>query len=77
MLNENNSALYAVSVIYLFQITDYLQSFIRQIIGLESMMVSVERAMIIAELPSEKELVTDYDKQNGICNKHSHQKDKQ
>lgn len=41
VINTENSALYAVSVVYLIQINDYLQSFMRQIINLESMMVSV------------------------------------
>jgi hypothetical protein len=45
-----------VSVVFLIQISDYLQWFLRQLIGLESMIVSVERTFIIADLPAEKEL---------------------
>ena len=40
-IDPKNTALYAVSVVYLIQITEYLQSFMRQIIRLESIMVSV------------------------------------
>lgn len=45
-----------MSVVFLIQISDYLQWFLRQLISLESMIVSVERTFIIADLPAEKEL---------------------
>jgi hypothetical protein len=46
--------LYGVSVLFLQQANDYLVFFLRQLIALESIMVSVERTLIVAELPSEK-----------------------
>lgn len=51
-----NAELYGVSVVFLLSIGDYLQWFLRQIIVLESTIVSVERAFIVADLPAEKEL---------------------
>lgn len=66
VIDPDNTALYAVSVVYLIQITEYLQTFMRQIISLESIMVSVERTLNIANLPSEKPLRTDYDEKNQI-----------
>ena len=50
VLDPDNPGLYAVSVVFLIQISDYLQWFLRQIITMESLMVSVERAGKITEL---------------------------
>ena len=55
-----------MSVVFLIQISDYLQWFLRQLIGLESMIVSVERTFIIADLPAEKELRNQYDEEHHI-----------
>ena len=41
------AGLYGVSVVFLVQINDYLQWFLRQIIVMESVMVSVERAKLL------------------------------
>lgn len=62
LVTPETAGLYGITVVFLIQINDYLQWFLRQLITLESMMVSVERTFQIAELPSEKPLVTDYDK---------------
>jgi len=43
------SGLYGVSVVFLVQINDYLQWFLRQIIVMESVMVSVERAKLLID----------------------------
>lgn len=61
VVNPSTAGLYGVSVIFLIQISDYLQWFLRQIINLESMIVSVERTFIITDLPPEKDLRTPYD----------------
>ena len=55
--------LYGVSVVFLAQISDYLQWFLWQLVALESLMVSVERTFQITELNPEKELTTNYDHQ--------------
>lgn len=60
-ITPEKAGLYGVSVVFLIQISDYLQWFLRQLITLESLMVSVERTFQITELPCEKELVTPYD----------------
>lgn len=61
------AGLYGVSVVFLVQINDYLQWFLRQIIVMESIMVSVERSKRIVNEPSEKALRTDYDKEIGLA----------
>jgi hypothetical protein len=61
VVRPETAGLYGVSVIFLLQIIDYAQWFLRQMISLESIIVSVERTFIVAELPAEKELRTDYD----------------
>lgn len=66
VVTPQTAGLYGVSVVYLIQISDYLQWFLRQIINMESMIVSVERAMVITNLPSEKDLRTPYDEQHKI-----------
>jgi hypothetical protein len=43
------AGLYGVSVVFLVQINDYLQWFLRQIIVMESIMVSVERAKLLMD----------------------------
>ena len=43
-VSPENAGLYAVSVVFLIQISDYLQWFLRQLVVLESLMVSVERS---------------------------------
>ena len=50
----SKAGLYGVSIVFLLQINDYLQWFLRQIISTESYMVSVERAFLIKRLNSEK-----------------------
>ena len=43
------AGLYGVSVVFLVQINDYLQWFLRQMIVMESIMVSVERSKKIID----------------------------
>jgi ATP-binding cassette subfamily C (CFTR/MRP) protein 4 len=50
-----------VTIILLTGISDYLQYFLKQIITVESIMVSSERAMFITKLTPEAELRTKYD----------------
>lgn len=45
--------LYGVTVIFLLQMSDYLQWFLRQIINMESIMVSVERGVAVSKLKPE------------------------
>ena len=54
MLDPDNPGLYAVSVVFLLQVSDYLQWFLRQMIIMESLLVSVERAQALTKLNSEK-----------------------
>jgi hypothetical protein len=43
------AGLYGVSIVFLIQINEYLQWFLRQIIVMESIMVSVERSRTIID----------------------------
>lgn len=63
----DNGGLYGISIVFLLQVSDYIQWFLRQIINMESIMVSVERSFGIANLPSEAPLRTDYDKGIGFA----------
>ena len=56
------AGLYGVSVLFLILISDSVSFFLRQLVVTESIIVSVERAFILADLKSEKELTNDYDK---------------
>ena len=51
---SENVGLYGVSVMFLLEINDYVQWFLRELVNLESIIVSVERAFIVTNLPSEK-----------------------
>lgn len=62
-----SGGLYGISIVFLLQVSDYLQWFLRQIINMESIMVSVERSFAISNLPSEAPLRTDYDKAIGFA----------
>lgn len=57
---------YGVTIILLTSISDYLQYFLKQIITVESIMVSSERAMLITKLTPEAELRTKYDEEAGL-----------
>ena len=50
VVQPETAGLYGVSVVFLIQISDYLQWFLRQIISLESMVVSVERTFLVTTL---------------------------
>lgn len=63
VVTPETAGLYGVSVVFLAQISDYLQWFLWQLVALESLMVSVERTFQITELNPEKELTTNYDHQ--------------
>ena len=54
VVTPETAGLYGVSVVFLIQISDFISWFLRQIIVLESMMVSVERTLIIADLAPER-----------------------
>jgi ATP-binding cassette subfamily C (CFTR/MRP) protein 4 len=62
----SNGGLYGISIVFLLQMSDYLQWFLRQIINMESIMVSVEREFAITNLQPEAPLRTDYDKSIGF-----------
>ncbi len=61
VVTKENAGLYGVSVVFLIQVSDYLQWFLRQIISLESLIVSVERTFLVTNLTPEKELRNYYD----------------
>lgn len=67
IITPETAGVYSVSVLFLLKINDSLQKFLRQLIVLESMMVSVERTFILKDLPAEKELRTNYDEMNQIA----------
>ena len=48
------AGLYGISIIFLVQISDYLQWSLRQIVSMESIMISVERSFLLKELQPEK-----------------------
>lgn len=62
-----NGGLYGISIVFLLQVSDYMQWFLRQIINMESIMVSVERSVAIANLEPEAPLRTEYDKAIGFA----------
>ena len=47
VVKPETAGLYGVSVIFLLQVIDYVQWFLRQMISLESIIVSVERTFIV------------------------------
>jgi ATP-binding cassette subfamily C (CFTR/MRP) protein 4 len=61
-----DAGLYGMSIVLLLQVSDYIQWFLRQIINAESIMVSVERGLALANLESEAPLRTEYDKSIGF-----------
>jgi hypothetical protein len=61
-----NTGLYAVTVIFLVQFSEFVQLFLRQSIAVESLMISSERAFQIINLQAEKELRNDYDREIGL-----------
>lgn len=61
VVTPETAGLYGVSVLFLLQMSDILQYFLRQLISLESTIVSVERTFVICDLPHEGQLRTDYD----------------
>lgn len=61
-----NGGLYGISIVFLLQVSDYMQWLLRQIINMESIMVSVEREFAIANLQSEAPLRTPYDMSIGF-----------
>jgi ATP-binding cassette subfamily C (CFTR/MRP) protein 4 len=60
------AGLYGMSIVLLLQVSDYIQWFLRQIINTESIMVSVERGLALANLEPEAPLRTEYDKSIGF-----------
>jgi ABC-type multidrug transport system fused ATPase/permease subunit len=61
-----NAGLYAVTVIFLVQFSEFVQIFLMQSISVESLMISSERAFQIINLQAEKELRNDYDREIGL-----------
>jgi ATP-binding cassette subfamily C (CFTR/MRP) protein 4 len=58
--------IYGVAIVFILQLVDFIQWLLRQMITMESIMVSVERAFLIAHLPNEGPLRTDYDETIGF-----------
>ena len=56
-----------MSVIFLFQSSDLLNWFLRQIAASESLMISYLRSNQIATLQPEKQLRTEYDSEVGLA----------
>ena len=66
LLNSSNNlttnvSLYVTSIILLIALIDYINMFLQQFIALSSMIISVERAFKVRDLPCESELKTPYD----------------
>jgi ATP-binding cassette subfamily C (CFTR/MRP) protein 4 len=61
-----SAGLYGVTVIFLMQMSDTFQLFLRQVINMESIMVSVERGAAVTNLAPEADLRTDYDRSLGF-----------
>lgn len=47
----SNPGIYGVAIVFILQLVDFIQWLLRQIINMESIMVSVERSFLIAHLP--------------------------
>ena len=62
----DSPGIYGVSVVFILQLVDFMQWLFRQLINMESIMVSVERAFLIAHLPDEGPLRTAYDETIGF-----------
>ena len=60
-INEHNSILFGVQILYTYRMVQVVQFFLRQLITMEALMISVERTNAMTSLPSEKELFTLYD----------------
>ena len=60
------AGLYGASVLFMIQINEFVQFFLRQIISMEGIIVSVERAYMIKNLPPEKALRNAYDETHHI-----------
>lgn len=75
VVTPETAGLFGVSVVFLIKVNDTLQKFLRQLIVLESMMVSVQRTFGLIDLPAEKEFKSDYDSENKIaCENYDRQK---
>jgi ATP-binding cassette subfamily C (CFTR/MRP) protein 4 len=57
---------FGVLIVLLTAMSDYLQYFLKQIITVESIMLSCERAMKIINLPAEAPFTNEYDEKIGI-----------
>ena len=53
-VKPETAGLNGISIIFLEQSSDLLQYYVRQAVILESMMVNVEKALILTQLPAEK-----------------------
>ena len=53
-----------MSIVFLLQIYDYFAFFLRQILLMQSNMISVKRAFSILEIKSEKDFISLFDKEN-------------
>jgi len=61
-----NAGLYGITVIFLVQFSEFVYVILRQVLVVEVLMMSSERAFQIINLPSEKDMRTDYDKEIGL-----------
>ena len=67
-VDEGNTALYGVTIVFYTQFADLFQFVLKQFGQSESYMVSSERVFRLLETESEKELRVDYDQEVGLGN---------
>ena len=60
-INSTNSILFGVQILYLFRMSQTIQFFLRQLITIEGLMISVERTSLVTQLPPESQLYSHYD----------------
>ena len=65
-IDVENRGLYGVTVVYLIAITGSLYRYCKQIVMVESLMVSGQRMLQLENLDKEKELRTAYDIEAGL-----------
>lgn len=54
IVTPETASLYSVSVLFLLQISEFFQWFLRQMMVFESVIISVERTFVVANLEPEK-----------------------
>ena len=66
VLHQSNTGHYGKAVFYLIAINESLQFILRQIISVESYLVSAQRLLQFGHFAKEKDLRTDYDRDVGL-----------